>query len=316
MSKSSLLIFGATGAIGSYITAAIVNAKDQFARIAIFTSPNTLETKGAEITALREKGVDIIVGDLNRKEDVLRAFEGIDTVVSALGRGVIETQIQLISWASSTPHIKRFLPSEYGTDIEYSPASANEKPHQAKLKVRAALRATGTKDLEYAFVVTGPYADVPFFLSKARNETAGSFDVKSKSAVVVGDGEGRVSLVACADVGKFVVAALTHWDQARGRALILNSFTTTPAEIVSEFEKQTGEKWSVEYTPLQKLKEAEKEAWEKGAPEATGFTLRRIWAEGGTLYERRDNGDIGVEDGEVVSLEEAVKEAIRAQLKK
>jgi hypothetical protein len=109
-----------------------------------------------------------------------------------------------------------------------------------------------------------------------------------------------------------VVHTLTHWENARGRALKLNSFTTTPADIVAEFEKQTGDKWSVEYTPLDELKELEKEAWEKGLPYATGFTLRRIWAEGGTLYERRENDDIGAED--TVTLSEAVKDAIRAQL--
>ncbi|KAL4740264.1 hypothetical protein BDV11DRAFT_204455 [Aspergillus similis] len=300
MSKSNLLIFGATGAIGSYITAAITDARDAFGRIGIFTSQSTLTSKTKEINALREQGVDILVGDVTSKHDVLKSFDGFDTVVSALGRGVIAQQVHLVQWADESPHIKRFLPSEYGTDIEYSPASANEKPHQQKLKVRAAIRET--KNLEYAFVVTAP----------SKNPRGGSFDVKNKKAVLLGDGKGRISLVACADVGKFVVHTLTHWDKARGRALKLNSFTTTPNDIVAEFEKQTGDKWSVEYTSLEQLKQYEKEAWEKGEPDATALTLRRIWTEGGTLYERRDNEDIGAED--TTTLEEAVNGAIKAQL--
>ncbi|RDW64451.1 uncharacterized protein DSM5745_09862 [Aspergillus mulundensis] len=308
MSKSNVLIFGATGAIGSYIAAAITNAREHFARIAIFTSQSTLTSKTSEINALRAKGVDILVGDISSKHDVLKAFAGFDTVVSALGRGVIAHQIELIQWADESEHIKRFLPSEYGTDIEYGPQSKDEKPHQQKLKVRAAIRET---NLEYAFVVTGPYVDVPFYLGAGGNPRGGSWDVKAKKAVLLGDGEGRISLVACADVGKFVVATLTHWSSARGRALKLNSFTTTPREILAEFEKQTGEKWDVEYTSLDRLKEYEKEAWEKGEPDATALTLRRIWTEGGTLYEKRDNGDI--EDEETMTLEEAVREAIKAQ---
>lgn len=182
-------------------------------------------------------------------------------------------------------------------------------------------------------MVTGPYADVPFFLGANADPAypGGSFDVKNKRAVLLGDGKGKISLVTVGEyayssvifvlqvtngcsVGKFVVHALTHWDKARGRALKLNSFTTTPDEILAEFEKQTGEKWSVEYTPLDQLRELEKEAWEKGRPDATGLTLRRIWTEGGTLYERRDNEDIGAED--TVTLAGAVKDAIRAQLSK
>ncbi|CEL10129.1 Putative Isoflavone reductase family protein (AFU_orthologue; AFUA_1G12510) [Aspergillus calidoustus] len=312
MSKSNLLVFGATGAIGTYIIAAIVNAKDSFGRIAVFTSPNTLSTKATEINALRENGVEIITGDVTKKEDVVAAFEGIDTIVSALGRGVIAAQIDLLRWAAETPSIKRFLPSEYGTDIEYSPASATEKPHQQKLKVRAALREVKEGDLEYAYVVTGPYADVPFFLGASKTPRGGAFDVKARKAVLLGDGKGRISLSACADVGKFVVHTLTHWDQAKGRALKLNSFTATPEEILAEFEKQTGEKWEVEYTSLAQLKAFEEEAWARGEPDATGLTLRRIWTEGGTLYDKRDNVDIGAED--TVTLTEAVKEAIRAQL--
>ena len=103
----------------------------------------------------------------------------------------------MVQWADESPQIKRFLPSEYGTDIEYSLASANEKPHQQKLKVRAAIRET--KNLEYAFVVTGPYADVPFYLGASKNPRGGSFDVKNKKAVLLGDGNGRISLVACAE---------------------------------------------------------------------------------------------------------------------
>ncbi len=122
------------------------------------------------------------------------------------------------------------------------------------------------------------------------------------------------SYTNASSVGKFVVHALTHWEKARGRALKLNSFTTTPDEILAEFEKQTGEKWDVQYTPLDQLRKLEQDAWEKGQPDATGLTLRRIWTEGGTLYERRDNEDIGA--GDTVTLAGAVKDAIRAQLSK
>jgi FlaA1/EpsC-like NDP-sugar epimerase len=77
MTKSNLLIFGATGAIGSYITAAITDARDEFGRIGNFTSQSTLTKKTKEINALREKAVDILVGDVTSKDEVLKAFDGI-----------------------------------------------------------------------------------------------------------------------------------------------------------------------------------------------------------------------------------------------
>ncbi|RAL16770.1 aromatic alcohol reductase [Aspergillus homomorphus CBS 101889] len=312
--KFNILIFGATGNIGSYITQALLDARPHFGRFAIFTSPNSLQTKTEVLDKLRRQGVDILVGDIANADEVRKAYADFDTVVSALGRDALAAQIPLIELAAASASVRRFLPSEYGTDIEYGPASKDEKPHQQKLKVRAAL-AKLRDQLEYAYVVTGPYADYPFFLADVpAAPQAGSFDVKAAKAVLVGDGEGRISLSGCSDVGRFVVHALTHWDQAKYRALKLNSFTTTPKEILQEFEFQSGQRWKVEYTSLDELRKLEQEAWEKGTPLATLYTLRRIWAEGGTLYERRDNEDIGVVDTQ--SLQELVRDSIRRQLEK
>jgi len=110
------------------------------------------------------------------------------------------------------------------------------------------------------------------------------------------------------NVGKLVVAALQHLAASRNRALIVNSFTATPDEILAEFEKQTGNAWQVEYTDLERLKEIEEHAWETQDPWATGVTLKRIWTEGGTLYEDRDNGLIG--DPPMESLSDQVRKAI------
>jgi hypothetical protein len=98
--------------------------------------------------------------------------------------------------------------------------------------------------------------------------------------------------------------------ESRNRALKVNSFTTTPNEILAEFEKQTGAKWEVSYTPLDELRVLEKEAYEKNEPYAGGITLRRIWTEGGTLYETRDNDLIG--PVEVQSLAYIVEKVIAA----
>lgn len=69
----------------------------------------------------------------------------------------------------------------------------------------------------------------------------------------------------------------------------MNSFTTTPNEIIDEYAKQVGAKFEVQYTSLDELKRLEQENWEKVGLAATGWILRRIWTEGGTLYETRDN---------------------------
>lgn len=149
---------------------------------------------------------------------------------------------------------------------------------------------------------------------KEENEEEGTFDVQRKRAVLLGDGDGKVSLTPMRDVGKLVVATLKHPESCRNKAIRVNSFTTTPRELLAEFEKQTGQQWSVSYTSLERLKQLEEEAWKQGLPRAGTITLRRIWTSGKTLYEKRDNDLIDLEDG-LDDVESAVRQAIEVQTK-
>jgi hypothetical protein len=120
-----------------------------------------------------------------------------------------------------------------------------------------------------------------------------------------------VSFTSMKDVGRLLVAALQTNTTEHERILKVNSFTATPKQILAEFEKQTGAKWEVSYTPLEDLKRAEQEAWKNDVPYKTGYTLRRIWTEGGTLYENSDNSKILSVDTE--TLEEQVRKVVEKQ---
>jgi hypothetical protein len=110
---------------------------------------------------------------------------------------MIAAQINLIRIAESCPNVVRFFPSEYGTDIEYGPQSAHEKPHQLKLQVRKFIRDE-VKRLEHTYLVTGPYADL-YLENASKCPRAGTFDVANKKAVVLGDGNGRISLTSMSE---------------------------------------------------------------------------------------------------------------------
>lgn len=71
-----ILVFGATGLIGKYILQEIYNARLSFERIAFFTSESTAKNKPDEISDWKEKGIDVIVGDVNSEEDLAEAYEG------------------------------------------------------------------------------------------------------------------------------------------------------------------------------------------------------------------------------------------------
>jgi NAD(P)-dependent dehydrogenase (short-subunit alcohol dehydrogenase family) len=192
---SKILIFGATGQIGAYITEALLSADPPFPHVAAFTSEATARDKAALLSRWRSRGLSVITGDVTDKAQVQAAYAtGVDTVVSAVGRGVLLHQTELARWADEQEggSVRWFLPSEYGTDIEYGPESAKERPHQAKLAVRKFLREE-VRRVRSTFVVTGPYADMFFTLAPGLVE-AGGFEVGKRRAVLLEDGNGKVGL--------------------------------------------------------------------------------------------------------------------------
>ncbi|KAI0454945.1 hypothetical protein F5B21DRAFT_217171 [Xylaria acuta] len=307
----NILIFGGTGAIGKHITNAIVSAGAAPGHsISIFTSDATASSpeKASRLSSWKSQGLRVVTGDVNNAQDVSRAYEGVDVVVSCLGRNALMPQIELVRLAEESASVKWFFPSEYGTDIEYDASSKDEKPHQNKLKVREFIRNNITR-VQCTYLVTGPYIDMYLTLIPSV-ASLGGYDVRSKRAVVVGSGNDAVGFTSMPDVGKLLVAALRHPTEAEGKALKVQSFVATPLEIVREFEKQTGEEWTTEYTPNQALRELETRLWDGNNPLATAATLRRIWAEGGTLYEKTDNEKLGLALQDMESLAEVVGRAI------
>ena len=112
-------------------------------------------------------------------------------------------------------------------------------------------------------------------------------------------------------MGKFVVAALLNGNASKNATLIVHSFTATPHEILAEYEQQTGVKWDVSYTTMERLKVMEKEEYQIYSPLATVATLRRIWSEGGTLYKYYDESILGN-----IADTETVESQVRANIER
>jgi nucleoside-diphosphate-sugar epimerase len=305
---SKILIFGGTGTIGRYITTALLRTKPAFLQLTLFTSPNSAKEKAQQLEKWKSEGLKIIVGDLTSEDDVKAAYNGIDTVISAVGRGGLQHQINLLKLAEASETVQWFLPSEFGTDIEHNEKSPNEPSHQLKLQVRKYIREN-LKRVKVTYVVTGPYFDM--WVDAAPGlEFAGGFVPAKKHAYLIEDGNGKVGFCTMPDVGKFVAATLKSPDASFGKALKVQSFVVTPNDVLAEYERQTGGEWDTTLTPLDELRKVEAKLWEEKNPRATLVTLRRIWGEGGTLYAQNDNHVVASHLEGLDSLAGAVKKAL------
>lgn len=312
---SKILIIGATGVIGKYITNGILAAKPRISSltsVSIFTSPATASSPAKEplLSQWKSQGLNVITGDINSAADVCKAYDDhdIDTVVSGLGRGGLVEQMELLRWADASKSVRWFFPSEYGTDIEYDETSKDEKPHKNKLAVRKFIRDE-IKKVKCTYVVTGPYPEM-WVHPQPAHEDKGGYDVKKKEAWIIGDGTDKIGFTTMPDVGKFVAAALAHPEVSMGKILKVQSFVVPPLDFLAEFEKQTGSKFKVNYTPMDQIRAQETKAWTEGSPVATLYTLRRIWSEGKTLYEKTDNESLGVKQSDLEMVADVVKRAV------
>lgn len=71
-----ILVLGATGVIGEVLLNALVNAKDTFESIGIFTSATTVESKKDLVASFASRGVLVRTGDLYNDNDVLEMYKG------------------------------------------------------------------------------------------------------------------------------------------------------------------------------------------------------------------------------------------------
>lgn len=91
------------------------------------------------------------------------------------------------------------------------------------------------------------------------------------------------------------------------------SFVTTSNEVVAELEKQLGKKIDVSFKSVADLERSEADLWKDGNPLATIATLRRIWATGGTLYDKWDNESIGLNGKNMDSLADGVRKVLQSK---
>lgn len=106
----TVAIAGATGTVGYFVTEAFLNDGSYKIRI-LRKKP---ETKNEKAELFASKGAEIVYADYNQKDDLVKAFKGIDVVVSVISTDTIDYNAQLpLVEAAKEAGVKRFIPSEF-----------------------------------------------------------------------------------------------------------------------------------------------------------------------------------------------------------
>ncbi|KAG9235198.1 hypothetical protein BJ875DRAFT_529749 [Amylocarpus encephaloides] len=236
---NSVLIIGATGAIGSKIAKEIETLKSSFKRAAFLTP---LADAGLEKEA-KYAAIDLerVIGSLSDPA----SYSGFDIVVSAVGDDLCAQQPKFID-AAFAGGVKHFYPAEYGADL-YNPRTIDEAYFVDKIAARKHLesRVEEEPSLGYTLIMVGLFSD--YFL--LYNILGLSED--RKSANFIGDPESVLSTTASDDVAKVVAASLlpTHLKSLAGKREVRFSGTTLQVkDLFATFELAQASPINVIYT--------------------------------------------------------------------
>ncbi|KAH7848644.1 hypothetical protein Vadar_005555 [Vaccinium darrowii] len=252
--KSKILIIGGTGYIGKFVVEA--GAKSGHPTFALVRkSTVSLPHKAKLIDGFKSSGVTLLHGDLNDQESLVKAIKQVDVVISTVGTRQISDQAKIIAAIKEAGNIKRFFPSEFGSDMDRVNAFEPVKSSCAvKTQIRRAVEAEG---IPYTNVYCNYFAGF-FFPAFAQ---PGLSAPPRDEVTILGDGNPRAVLNDEHDIGTYTIKAVDD-----PRTLNKNLYIKPPKniysfnEIFSLWEKKIGKTLKRTYVPedqiLKRLQES------------------------------------------------------------
>ncbi|KAL1354848.1 hypothetical protein HN51_006899 [Arachis hypogaea] len=241
--KSKVLVVGGTGYIGKFIVNASAKAGHP---TFVLVRENSLSHphKSNLIQSFKSSGVTFLYGDLSDHSSLVKALKQVDVVISAVSGAQTEDQLNIISAIKEAGNIKRFLPSEFGLDVDrHNAVEPAASALAGKAKIRRAIEAEG---IPHTYVVSNAFAG--YFLSTLGQQ--GVTAPPRDKVAILGDGNVKGVYVAEEDVGTYTVKAV---DDPRALNKIL--YQRPPAnvltfnEIVSLWENKIGKTLEKIYIP-------------------------------------------------------------------
>nr|TKW21371.1 hypothetical protein SEVIR_4G162800v2 [Setaria viridis] len=241
--RSRVLVIGGTGYIGRFIVASSCR-EGHPTSVLVRDSALADPAKAALLQGFRDTGVTLVKGDLYNHESLVVAIKSADIVISAVGYTQLPDQIHIISAIKEAGNVKRFLPSEYGNDVDHVHAVEPAKSIFAvKARIRRAIEAEG---IPYTYVSSNFFAGR--FLPCLGQ--VGVSVLPTDKVLILGDGNVKAIFAAEEDVGTYAIKAVDDL-RTLNKVLYLrpSSNILSHDELVSLWEKKTGKTFERVYIP-------------------------------------------------------------------
>jgi uncharacterized protein YbjT (DUF2867 family) len=178
--------------------------------------------------------------DYTSLSSLTSALQGQDAVISTIATVALSEQLLLVD-AAAAAGVKRFLPSEFGSNTVI-PKTSKLPVFKDKVAVQARLRelAASHPSFSYTLLITGPFLDwglkVGFIV-----------DIQGKKIRLYNGGERKFSTTSLPTIGKAVAAVLRKPAETKNRAVHVQDAAITQKELLAMGKKAAGaEGWTEE----------------------------------------------------------------------
>ncbi|CAA7027545.1 unnamed protein product [Microthlaspi erraticum] len=242
--KSKILVIGVTGYIGNFIVQGSAKTGHQtfaLVREATLCDP----VKGKTVQNLKDLGVTILQGDVNDHESLVKAIKQVDVVISAIGSMEILDQTKIISAIKEAGNVKRFLPSEFGVDVDRTSAVEPAKSaFEMKIKIRRAVEAAG---IPYTYVVNNCFAG--YFLPTLVQFEPGLTSPPRDRVTILGDGNAKAVINKEEDIAAYTIKTVDD-PRTLNKILYIKPLKNTLSmnEMVTLWENKIGKSLEKTYT--------------------------------------------------------------------
>ncbi|KAK6216839.1 isoflavone reductase [Colletotrichum tabaci] len=235
MSLKKVTLVGASGNVGAGVLPQLLKSD---------LDVTILSRQGSSATF--PDGAKVVKSDYSA-ESLEKVLKGQDAVVSMLPIMALEEQTK-IAEAAIKAGVKRFIPSEYGSDSLSDDVIAAVPFFQPK-KAHLEWLATKEAQISWTAIITGPFFDW------ALKQGMTGFDLANKTVTLVDGGKTRFTTSNLAQIGRAIVSVLHHPVETKNQLVFVESFTTTQAEVLAVLEKLTGQTWKVNEVGSQAIRE-------------------------------------------------------------
>lgn len=248
--------------------------------------------------------------DYDSLDSLTQALQGQDAVVSTLGNAALGAQHLLVE-AAVKAHVKRFIPSEFGSDTLHPKTSALPV-FKAKVSVQGALKKEAESGgMTYTLICTGPFFDWGVMVGFLMN-------LKEKSITLFDGGDRSFSTTNLSTIGKTVAAVLAHPEETKNRAVYVQDTAISLKKLAAMGKKATGgaDGWKEKVVPID---DCLANGWaelkkEKPSPFviAHEFIKVSIWGEDyGTPFAKLDNELLGIKELSDAEVQEVVNKQVK-----